>query len=217
MPASQQFDERHLRDVVLAQSAQIRPARRFSGLEVLTRPVVALTAIVAIVAIALGVRDYVYTPPAASTGTPAIENSKIVTRPTKKSASAKSKARGAATAVSTAERGQAAANVAEKPLIKWDSVKGRTKTAAALDDGPASLRAAAGGDQAEAGMHPEDGADSAGGTITKRGSSECLPLPNGTQPEDVDAPYYFGWATEYCGHDLSRSPGPSKVPHSSKK
>jgi hypothetical protein len=215
MPASQQFDEQHLRDVVLAQSAQIRPARRFSGLEVLTRPVVALTAIVAIVAIALGVKDYVQAPPAAGTGTPVIENSKTVTGPAKKAASAKSKARGRSeTAVSTGETGQAAADIPEKPLINWDSVKGRSKT---LDDGPASLRAAAGGDHAEAGMHPEDGADTAGGAITQRGSSECLPLPNGTQPEDVDAPYYFGWATEYCGHDLSRSPGPSKVPQSSKK
>jgi hypothetical protein len=30
-------------------------------------------------------------------------------------------------------------------------------------------------------------------------SPECLPLPNMTKPGDVDAPYYENWAKEYCG------------------
>jgi len=77
---------------VLEQSRQIRASRRFSGLEILTRPLVALAAMVAIVAIALGVKDYVEQQNAispADIGTPTVEHTKAITH-RKKTASGKS-------------------------------------------------------------------------------------------------------------------------------
>src|SRR5215469_1017720 len=91
MPASPSFDERHLQDVVLSQSGEIRPANRFSGLQSLTRPVVALAAIVAFIVIGLAIKDYVGQQNAnspAATATPSVEHPKAITRP-KKSTSGK--------------------------------------------------------------------------------------------------------------------------------
>src|SRR5215469_16905779 len=91
MPARQPFDERHLQDVVLAQSGQIRASRRFSVLGVVTRPVVVLAAVVAIVAIALGVKDYVEREnenSPAGPDTPTVEQMRAITHP-KKSTSGK--------------------------------------------------------------------------------------------------------------------------------
>ena len=200
MPAGRHFDERHLRDVALAQSEQIRAGRRFSGLEILTRPMVALAAVIAIVALALGIEDYVEQQNAkapAGTVTPTLEHTKS-TRP-KKTTSAKRAYMSATEA--TAEKSQNAADEMEKPLISEESSDAGAKASIVKEIRPNPLKAQATHDEAEAATHGDNG-------------SSCLPLPNGTQPGDVDAPYYFGWAGQYCGRDLNRPSAPPKVPAS---
>src|SRR5215469_4425566 len=203
MPARQPFDERHLQDVVLAQSGQIRASRRFSVLGVVTRPVVVLAAVVAIVAIALGVKDYVERDENSPAGpdTPTVEQMRAITHPKKGSSGKTDRTRMSATDRTAAAQAAAAANEIEKPLFSGQSSDARSTRALVIENRPNPLTAQAGRDEQEAAdrgngaPNPRDAA--------KPGSPTCLPLPNGTQPEDVDAPYYFGWATEYCGRDLT--------------
>ena len=212
MPASQSFDERHLQDVVLAQSGEIRPANRFSGLRSLVRPVVALAAVVAFIAIGLGIKDYVGQQNANSTAgtvTPAVEHPNAITR-LKKSTSGKTVRTRTSATDATAEETAPSANAAaemETPPISEQSSDPGAKQTTAMENQSNTLTAEAARD----GMAAVDGTPNAHDTIVKPGSSACLPLPNGTKPEDVDAPYYFRWATEYCGRDLSRPSTPPKV------
>ena len=210
MPANQYFDQKHLQDVVLAQSKEIRPAGRFSSPEIVTRPLLVLTAIVAIVAIFLGVKNYVEprkaTPP-ASTSTPVVEHSKVVTR-TKKTTSAKAER----TRVSATDaNASAATDDTEKSLI---GAYAGAKAKAATENGADALSAQAGDDEVEAAMDGSIRVGNEGERIGGPAFSECLPLPNGTLPGDVDAPYYFRWAGEYCGRDLLAPR--AKVPESQK-
>jgi hypothetical protein len=215
MPARQPFDERHLQDVVLAQSEEIRPPSRFSGLRALTRPVVALAAIVAIVVVALGIKDYVGQQNAnspAGAATPTVEHTKAITRPKKTTTSGKvERTRMSATEATAAETSQAVADEMEKPLVGEESSDAGAKL---MENRPNTLTAQAAQDEAEPAIDRDSGVPNARDTIAKPGSSACLPLPNGTQPQDVDGPYYLGWAKEYCGRDLSRPPAPPKVPGS---
>ena len=206
MPARQPFDDRHLRNVVLAQSDEIRATQRFSGLQILSRPVVALAAIVAIVAIALGIKDYVGQNPnsPADTNTPTVENAKAVTRPKKSTSGKAERTRTSATEATAGAQASTGAVDMEKPLIAEQSADARAQRTPGMENNANTLTAQAVHDEREAAIDRDDGVPNERDAITKRGSSACLPLPNGTRPEDVDAPYYFGWATEYCGHDLSR-------------
>lgn len=213
MPARQPFDERHLQDVVLAQSGQIRPAKRFSGLEVLTRPLVALAAMVAIIAIALGVKDYVEQQNAispADTGTPTVEHTKAITH-RKKTASGKAdRTRMSASEATGDQTGEAEREEQEKSLVGEPSGDAGTTRGIVMGNRTGPLTQTA---EREA-IDRDQGNPNQRDTMAKPGLPTCLPLPNGTRPGDVDAPYYFGWATEYCGQDLNRSSTPSKVPES---
>jgi len=218
MPARQPFDERHLQDVVLAQSEEIRPSSRISGLRALTRPAVALAAIVAILAIGLGIKDYVERPMTnspAGTATPPVEHTKAITRP-KKSASGKTERTRTSATEATAEetaQGAPAADEMQKPVTSGGSADADGKQTIAMDNEPNTLTAEA-RDQREAAIGLDNRVPNEHDTIAGPGSSACLPLPNGTLPGDVDAAYYFGWATEYCGRDLSRPSASPKVPKS---
>lgn len=212
MPARQPFDERHLQDVVLAQSEQIRAARpRFSGLAILARPVTALAAVVAIVAIALGVKDYVGKQNAdspASTGIPTLEPTKAITHRKKITAGKTDRTRMSGT--TDAETSQPAADETEKSFIGEPSVDAGTTGMTVMGSRPNPLTQTA-SEEPEA-IDRDNGVQNEHDKISKPGSPTCLPLPNGTKPGDVDAPYYFGWATEYCGHDLSRPAASAKAP-----
>lgn len=233
MPARQPFDERHLQDVVLAQSGQIRASGRFSGLEIITRPVVVIAAFVAIVAIALGVKDYFERENANSVAGPdtsAVEPAKATTH-LKKSTSGKTD-RTRMSASGRTAAASAVANEIEKPLISGQYGDDGAKATMGMENRE-TLAAQAGREEQEAAIDrdhgmpkdevpnhevPNHGAPNHGAlnqrdTVARPGSSTCLPLPNGTQPEDVDAPYYFGWATEYCGRDLTPT-APLKVTES---
>ena len=215
MPGSPRFDERHLQDVVLAQSEEIRPVSRFSGLQALTRPAVALTAIVAIVAIGLGIKDYVgqqnLSAPAGA-ATPAVEHTKAITRPKKSTSGKTERTRTSATEAAAEETAQAAtaADEMQKPVMSVGSADPDGKQTIAMENQPNTLSAEAARDERETAIGLDNRAPNE--TIAGPGSSACLPLPNGTLPGDVDADYYFGWATEYCGRDLSGTSAPSKVP-----
>lgn len=214
MPSSH-FDERHLREVVLAQSGQIRATKRNSGLEIFTRPLVALTAIVAIVAIALGIRDYIQPQKAnalTNPDAPTVAHPKAITRPKKNTSTKSERSRMSAAEATAAEAAQAAADGIEKPLIIDESAEARTKRTIVMGYSPNTLSAPAARDEREVAIDRDNG------TVKERDTSAkpatCLPLPNGTQPGDVDGPYYSGWATEYCGLDLNRASTPPKDPKS---
>lgn len=223
MPARQPFDERHLQDVVLAQSGQIRASRRFSGLEIITRPVVVIAVFVAIVAIALGVKDYFERENANSVAGPdtsTVEPAQAITH-LKKSTSGKTD-RTRMSASGRTAAASAVANEIEKPLISGQYGDDGAKATMGMENRE-TLAAQAGREEQEAAIDRDQGVPNHGvpnhgalnqrDTVARPGSSTCLPLPNGTQPEDVDAPYYFGWATEYCGRDLTPT-APLKVTES---
>lgn len=218
MPARQPFDERHLQDVVLAQSEEIRPPSRISGLRALTRPVVALAAIVAIVVVALGIKDYVGQQNAnspAGAAAPTVEHTKAITRPKKTTTSGKvERTRMSATKATAEETAQATADEIQKPTTSEGSADADGKQTVAMENQPNTLTAEAARDKREAAIGLGDRVPKEQDTIAGPGSSACLPLPNGTLPGDVDAAYYFGWATEYCGRDLSRPSASPKVPKS---
>lgn len=219
MPARQPFDERHLQDVVLAQSEEIRRPSRFSGLRALTRPMVALAAIVAIVILALGIKEYVgqrnANSPAGAVA-PTVEHTKAITHPKKTTTSGKvERTRMSATKATAEETAQATADEMQRPTTTSEgSADADGKQAIAMENQPNTLTAEAARDKPEAAIGLDDRVPKEHDTIAGPGSSACLPLPNGTLPGDVDAAYYFGWATEYCGRDLSRPSASPKVPKS---
>ena len=149
----------------------------FSMPETLSRPLVALTVIVTIVAISLGIKDYVEqhkkAEPSASTNTPTEVRSKARTRSRKTTSSKALPARMSAIEANAPATAQRAADDIEKALISEQSQaahdvrKGRVRNELDTSAVPAS--------------------------------SACLPLPNLTKPGDVDTAYYENWAREYCG------------------
>src|SRR5262249_20245237 len=160
-------------DVVLAQSGQIRPARRFSGLEILTRPLVGLAAMVAIVAIALGVKDYVEQQKAispADTGTSTVEHTKAITH-RKKSASGKTdRTRMPATEATAAE---AAADEREKSFSGGTSGDAGTTRAIVIGNRPNPLTQTA-REERDA-IAGDKGNPNERDTMAKPGLPTCLP------------------------------------------
>jgi cytoskeletal protein RodZ len=220
MPAEQHFDQKHLQAVALAQSGQIRPARSFSHVEKVTRPLVWLILIVAVVAIGLGIRDYVGGRKAAnpaSTATPTVEPSKGGMR-AKRSTSSPSKTKAGRSYASEAglpTEAQAAADGSDTPLVSRDSSQSGTELVAVTDTDLNSPAAGTASDEVDAAGHGHGGIRS-DRKPADPALSACLPLPNGVQPGDVDAAYYFGWASEYCGRDLASS-HPAVRSHKPKK
>lgn len=151
------------------------------------RFLVALIGIVAVVAISVGIKDYVKqqgkAKPPASTSTPTVVDSNAITVP-KQTTSAKTRqARMSATEANAPATAQAAADeILEKRLNKEfaDTVRENPKAAH---------------DELEAAMDRNNRVRN-----TARPAllpAQCLPLPNGTKLRDVDATYYKNWAREY--------------------
>lgn len=143
----------------------------------------ALTGIVAVGAITLGIRDYIHqknTKPAAGASTPAIVQSNAITA-SKKNNSAKTKPARVGSGANSSATAEALADDTEKALISKEF--SGTESAQATHD------------EVEAAMDRNNRPRKAARPET--GLPHCMPLPNGTRPEDVDARYYKDWAKEY--------------------
>ena len=169
--------------------------------EGLPRIVLVLTAIVALVAIFLGVKDYVQ--PRRETRTSASTTATTVTQPAIKDAHKKNalagtrRKRTSGSDVTPTAADQAAEDESGSLLAPTPA----NSTLLVVKDN--ALHAApAAGDGEQAAMEAD-------GSVQKKVnpkiakpariavSPECLPLPNMTGPGDVDAPYYRNWAREY--------------------
>ena len=166
------------------------------------RWLLALTAIVAIAAISVGIKDHlqqknatsetsIFTPndvsPKAARGHKKATSAKIRRLPTsaiEKSASATALIAG--DDLTTGFVSKEFARTGANPTIV---IGNDTRTVAAQ----AAL------DEAELAGDPDNRSHEELPSLALPGSSACLPLPNLTKPGDVDAPYYENWAREYCG------------------
>jgi hypothetical protein len=152
------------------------------------RLVVVMAGIVAVVAIAIGIKDYVQQKHPTSTSTPTIVPSKTKSVQ-RKNTSAKTSGR---SPMSMEGSAHAPADKVQKPLL--------TKTF-----GNADAKAQAAHDAAGAAMDRNNRQNREFDT-----STTCVPLPNLTKSGDIDAPYYENWAREYGCLLLPESPPQSK-------
>lgn len=164
------------------------------------RSVLALTGIVAIVAISVGIKDYMQ--PKRAT-TPESANAQVATADaaTSKSSTSTKKSRASsssATKVANAKNAQKAGveetydygDASPRVLVasvQSSTAKNRSQSAAAVDGNDSAM------DGNEQGWPQNKAAANA------FSATGCLPLPNLTAGGDVDAYYYQNWAREYCG------------------
>lgn len=166
-----------------------------------TRCVLALTIIIAVVALSVGIKDYLQQKkanPAASTSSPSVvqaENAKTGRKRIRLAKTTRTPMSGTEAKASAAV--QAGADPMDKPLISETFPKGRAKTTGAIDNAPNTLKGQSGHDALEAAMDRE--AMDRNNRMRKQFDmmTTCVPLPNGTQPRDADANYYKNWAREY--------------------
>jgi len=162
------------------------------------RLVLVITGIVVVVAIAVGIKDYVQPKSPASTSTPSVVPSNAGTLPKKSTAARTRRARASATKAND----QAPTDNTEGPLF--------SKPLFSKPFGNAGAKAQAVHEAAEeamdrAAMERNNRVRSKFDTITT-----CVPLPNGTKPGEVDAAYYQAWAREYGCLVIPKSPAQSK-------
>ncbi|MBV9341977.1 MAG: hypothetical protein JO159_13965 [Acidobacteria bacterium] len=144
----------------------------------------AITGLVAVGAISLGIKDYIQQKnarPPVSTSTPAVVPSKNINGRKKPTLSKMRQTKTSGSEASTSATAEAAADDIQNPLIS-------AEFAGAAKNQP-------GHDEVEAAMDR----NSRVRNNARPGSlpMKCLPLPNGTKPGDVDAGYYKDWAKEY--------------------
>jgi hypothetical protein len=152
-----------------------------------------LTVIVAIVAISIGIKDYVDQRKEAKLPANTSESTSVPSNATthRKSNSGKIKlARmsttekmSPGTAKSTTDNPVTNNNEVEKRLNSGEFATMGVKAIPVADNTPGTVRGRANRDGVEAALS----------------EGQCLPLPNLTKPEDVDGKYYMNWAKEYCG------------------
>jgi len=168
--------------------------------ESVPRFVLVLTGIVAIAALCLGIKDHFEQEKNSNdpaSGTPTLVRSDATTKQ-KKIPSAKTRQQRLSAAEGTAPaESQGLTNDLEKSLIRQESAKSEAKPIVAMDHG--SNGAKVKGAQRE--LEATDETNRLGherNTNPNSALPTCLPLPNGTELGDVDAPYYGNWAGEYC-------------------
>jgi hypothetical protein len=172
--------------------------------EGLPRIVLVLTATVAIAAIVLGVKDYFQ--PRAETKSSASTTAATVAQPDAKDVHNKNKKNALADArrkrtsgseVKSAAAGQAAEDESESLLAPTVA---NSTLLVVKDNALHAMPTAGDGEQAttdtDGSLQKKVNSKSAKPT-TITVSPECMPLPNMTGPEDVDAQYYRNWAREY--------------------
>lgn len=146
--------------------------------EGIPRVLLALTVIVAVGTISLAIKDHFQEKKEASPASSTPISIPSDTATARKKTSAKTRARIPATS-------QAAEDDVAKPIFV--NAPNREGAAQAAQLGEAAM------DQNN--LEPNEGNKN----LAKPPSSaaHCMPLPNGTNPADVDARYYKNWATEY--------------------
>jgi hypothetical protein len=161
------------------------------------RIMLVLTGIVALLAISVAIRDYIHkdTQPPASTSTANLVDTPKPVQ--KKTSSAKKPAR-----VSARE---ANALTTTDPAV--DSFTAMALSPAMADSWPTSASSTVSAqvvqDEAEAAINGNDRVRNEFTTFAAETASarQCVPLPNVTKPEDVDAGYYQNWAREYLCYE----------------
>src|SRR5262249_12070318 len=143
--------------------------------------------------------------PSASTTTRTVVDSNAKTA-VKKTTSAKTRrTRMRATEADASATAQAAADAREKSRINEESKSG-FQDRVVNDQAPETVMAA---DHAgEAAMAQDNRVRNkldAKTAVSALTAPQCAPLPNVTNPEDVDAHYYQNWAREYWCYDSTRS------------
>jgi hypothetical protein len=169
--------------------------------ESLPRPLLVLTAIVAAIALFVGIRDYLDQKKEAKlpTTAPVVEQSNGKAHSNKKTASAKTRrARISSSETNASASGQASAEQLKKQLARDEVFNADANAVIVLDTRLSAAQAKTARDGSDAAMDRDNREQREFETIVAPGSA-CLPLPNLTQPGDVDAPYYQNWAREYCG------------------
>jgi hypothetical protein len=145
------------------------------------RSISALAAVIAVVAIFVGIKDYIEQQkekPAASTSTRMVVASKTITVPKNTTSAKTGRSRMSANKAVAPATAQAGADNMEKPLISEEFAKASAEPGADNN----TIRAQTAHDKVEA------------ATLS---TAQCLPLPNGTKPGNVDEGYYKNWAREY--------------------
>ena len=180
--------------------------------ENLPRTLLVITIIVAVAAVFLGVRDYFgrkrdVTPAATAPASTAVDSNSVAAQKKKTTSARTRRARvsssktdagsNAATAACGPGRGLTNEEVAKADanaiVANDDSSKTALPRAAHQNPGRTVL-AQRPSDSARKAASPEVSDDEVEGILSH---TDCVPLPNLTQPGDVDAPYYQNWAREY--------------------
>ena len=162
----------------------------------LPRWLLALTAIVALVAVCVGIKDYVERKNATPAATTPIIADSSATMRRNRAASAKTRqAQRSANAPLTA---QVAANDVDNALMSEEFANTGTKGIFEPGNGLHTLIDQAHG-EVETATDLDNPLHNELHSFAIPGSSGCLPLPNLTKLGDVDTPYYANWAKEYCG------------------
>jgi hypothetical protein len=175
-------------------------------IERVPRSLLALTVIVVVVALYVGIEDYVQqknAPPPASTSAATAGDSSAKTEG-KKTASAKTTGiRMRATKANAGATAQAVADANQKSRINQESNSG-VQDQAVNDDAPSTMTAADDAGEAAIGQDNRGNKLDARIAMSELTAPQCVPLPNVTNPKDVDAPYYLNWAREYWCYDSTQ-------------
>jgi hypothetical protein len=178
--------------------------------ENLPRALLAITLLVAVVAIVLGVRDYVgrkkdNSSAATTPASTAVDSNSAITH--KKSASGKT--RRGRLAASSGNGSSAGPSNMEKRLANDKTATSSANAIPANTNSPEYATTGVSKDSAGGNALPQAAYDGARKNASPEArysedeivkilsNAECVPLPNLTQPGDVDAPYYQNWAREY--------------------
>lgn len=170
--------------------------------ESLPRPLLVLTAIVAAVALFIGVRDYLDQKKEAKlpTTTPTVEQENVKAHSNnKKTASAKGRrAHISSSEINRAERAANSPDQLRKQMARDEVFNADENAVIVLDTRLSASQAQSGRGRSGSGQNRDRQGQGDFETVFAPGSA-CMPLPNLTKPGDVDAPYYQNWAREYCG------------------
>jgi len=169
--------------------------------ETMPRSLLALTGIVALIAISVGIKDYVQQPkqakPPTNMSTPTAVQSNAEP---KKTTSAKTRhSRMSAREANAHAPAQTAADNMEKPLTSEEFADSGAAIVV-IGNAPNTVGAP---DKGEAALDRNNRVSNELNTRISRSAvsaPQCLPLPNLIKSGDVDASYYRNWAREYlCG------------------
>ena len=178
-------------------------------MERVPRALLALTVIVVVVALYVGIKDYSQqknSPPPVSTSTPTVvdSNSKTVGKKTISANTRRTRLR-ATEADSGAKAPAAAADASEKSRINEESNSGVQDQVVHDNALNAVMAADAAGEAAMGQDNRVRNKLEAKTAMSALTAPQCAPLPNVTNPEDVDAHYYRNWAREYWCDESARS------------